>query len=321
MPKSKRGFRSSPKKTNKQVDSPVRNLVECSPHRITGGLFVDGLMEFDAEYESSIESPALDFLLLCHDVRKIASQASKEPYCLNGRLRHHVPDFTVNAHVDGLRLEVKALSNLLGSEATMEKYLSVARGYRERGVPFAFLVDAQLAESPLAASMSLLSRYVLSPVPAERVGRVLVALRRGELRVPALMAEAKVNLVDVWSLIARRQICFNAPERLNPHTSIVSLPGQPYEGMRLESILCSTRFGGLLAEMAMGRRPTNKSLLADAASWRLSNIPVNPSGFVGGFKRAKPLRPLTESEQVFRVPGRRRDFTSGIDLGWPYESE
>lgn len=321
MPKPKRKFRSTPKKASKPAGSPVRELVECSPHRVTGGLFLSSLMEFDAQYESTNERRALNTILLCHDVRNVKSQGSKEPYQYEGRDRHHIPDFTVDAHVDGLRLEIKALGNLLGSDTTLEKYLAVAKGYRDRGIPFAFLVDAQLAVEPRASSVSLLNRYLLSRVPEDRAGRALLALQDGPLTVQELLTRASVELVDVWSMIAQRQICFDWSKPLERDTTRVSLPGQPFGGLSLGSIIGSTRYGGLLAEMALGRRPADKSLMADAAAWRQPDLPFNPSGFVGGFKRAEPLRTLTEKESLLRGTGVRRDFAPGFGHGGTRQSD
>ncbi|SDG56307.1 hypothetical protein [Propionivibrio dicarboxylicus] len=314
MATKKRKFRKSPKPLVEVPGAPIRHLAECSPHRTTGGRFVEGITQFDAEYESHIESGVLNHLLLCHDVRAITSQASEEPYSLEGKIRHHIPDFTVDAFVDGLRLEVKSLTFLV-REDSLDKYVAIARAYRERQIPFAFLVDAQLAEEPRSSSVKLLSRYVTSRVPANNVARITETLTAGPLSILDLMTRASVELVDVWSMIATRKICFDWSIPLHPRTTVVSLPAQPFGGLALESIIGSGRYSGLLAEMAMGRRPANKPLLADAATWRRSRQPVSPRGFFGGAVLGAPLRSLTEEERLFRNAYHRGGFSLGQVAG------
>lgn len=298
----------------KSSDIRARTLVECSPHRTTGGGFFPGLTAFDIEHESYPERYALATLCLCHDVRFIASQSTKEPYLYLGRPCHHIPDFTVDAFVDGLRLEIKALASLVHGDS-IEKYAAVAKGYADRGVPFALLVDAQIEEAPRFASVKLLFRYVTSKVPEDALTGATAALAIGPLSIPEFMALASLKLVDVWTLIAKRHICFDWAKPLDPHTTVISLPNQPFRGLKLEDILHSTRFGGLLAELAMGRRPTDQCLLADAATWRQHGHPLGPWNFVGGFQDEEPLRDLGEDEFIPRAAGRKRDRAPGFGAG------
>lgn len=103
--------RQKPKKS--RPSGPVRVLIECSPHRSTGGGNIDGLTgEWDAQYESPNEANALATLSVCHDVLSIESQASKEP-C--GDQGHHIADFRVRTSFlpRKLFLEVKALASLV----------------------------------------------------------------------------------------------------------------------------------------------------------------------------------------------------------------
>lgn len=305
---AKQKSRSKPRKSSKK---PVRVLVECSPHRTTGGGNVAGLMEIDAEHESYPERHSLAALVLCRNVRSIASQASEEPYIFGDKLHHHIPDFTVDSFAPGLRIEVKALASLVHKES-LEKCLAIALGYLERGIPFAFLVDAQLEEQPRFDSIKLLFRYASSKVPETVLARALAALAGGPLSIRDIKARASLELVDVWTLIARRHLCFDWTIPLHPDTTVVSLPDRPFGGLKLEDILCSTRFGGLLAELALGRRPTDQRLLADAASWRQHGRPLGPWSFVGGFQDAEPFRDLGEEEFIPRSARRRRNHAPGF---------
>jgi len=300
------------KSQKKSSNKPVRVLVECSPQRTTGGGLIPELMENDVEHESYPERYTLATLVLCHDVRSIASQATREPYLNGDRPCHHIPDFTVDTFVPELRIEVKALASLAHNN-TLEKCLAIAKGYLHRGIPFAFLVDAQLEERPRFDSIKLLFRYASSKVPEEVLERATATLSNGPLSIGEFKARASLELVDVWTLIARRQLCFDWANPLHPETTVVSLPGKPFGGLRLEDILRSTRFGSLLEELALGRRPTNQYLLADAATWRQHGRPLGPWSFVGGFQDAKPLRDLGENESIPRSLGRRRNRAPGFN--------
>ncbi len=304
--------KSKPKKSKSSKPGPARVLIECSPHRTTGGGFLKNLMDSHVEHESPPERNALGTLCLCHDVHAIASQATEEPYVgVDGKLQHHVPDFTVDAFFPGLRLEIKALASLV-HPSSLDKYTAVAKGYLNRQVPFALLVDAQLAEEPRSSSVKLLFRYCSSDVPADVLTRATAALENGPLSIADLRSVASLQLVDIWTLIARRHLCFDWNRPLHPETTMVSLPDRPYGGLQLEDILRSTRFSGLLAQLAMGRRPTDQLLLADAAAWRQSNRPLGPWSFVGGFQDTEPIRDLGEEECIPRAARRKRDQAPGI---------
>lgn len=302
--------RKSRTKKSRGPNSPVRVLVDCSPHRITGGANFGELTDEDVEHESYHESDALVTIPLCHDVSSFKSQASKEPYGTDKEPQHHIPDFTVNCFVEGLRIEVKALASLVHDDS-LTKYAAIGKGYLDRNVPFALLVDAQLQQAPRFDAVKLLSRYLTSTVPTAVLERATNALRNGPLLIPELKEAASLNLVDVWTLIARRHVTFDWALPLDSHKTKVSLPNQPFAGLRLEDILNSTRFSPLLAELALGRRPADKQLLADAATWRQSGRPLTPWQFVGGFGKAAPLRDLREEEYIPRDARRRRDYAPG----------
>jgi hypothetical protein len=297
------------KSKKSRLSGPVRVLIECSPHRSTGGGSIEGLtLEWDAQYESPHESNTLATLPLCHDVLSVESQASKQPCGDEG---HHIPDFTVKTSFLSrkLHLEVKAIASLVRKDS-LEKYRLVGKAYYERGEPFAFLTDAQLEESPRFGAVRLLTRYVTSVVAETVLGRAKAVLADGPLPIPELKAKASLELVDVYTLIARRHLTFDWTTPLSQDT-VVSLPDQPFEGLKLANILRATRFGPLLAELALGRGPTDQQLLADAKTWRQSRRPLGPFQFVGGFADGKPLCDLPDEKRIPRAPQHRRAHAPG----------
>lgn len=300
--------------TKKPVAEPkaARTLVECSPHRTTGGGALLGLTEGDAEYESRNEANAIDTMSLCHDVVSIASQPVTDTYLFDGKTRRYTPDFIVRTFVPDLRIEVKSVSTLMPDLASQEKYLAIAKMYREKGIGFAFLVDAQLEHQPRFDNVRLLQRYVGSPIPADVCERAAQTLgSAGPLSIAELQARASLERVDVLTLIAQRHLCFDWKTRLHSSSTIVSLPNQPYGGLYLADILRSTRFGDSLEEMALGRPATDKRLMAYAKTWRRPDYHIEPWAYVGRPQFQPPLRHLEATEQLPRSPERRRDFAPG----------
>ncbi len=297
--------------TSSQPVGPSRNVIKSAPHRTVGGGRFPGLSQTDLTHESHNERHALLTLALCHDVTAIASQAGEEPYELNGQQRHHTPDFVVDAFVPGLRIEVKSITSLARPEA-IEKYRAVAQGYRKRGIPFAFLVDAQLEEQPRFRTVKLLCRYVTSEIPEGVAEQAEAALQDGSLPIVELISRSKLQLVDILTLIAKRRLCFDWSLPFDSKNIIVCLPGQPFGGLLLESILCAGRFGGFLAQLAVGRGSPDQRLLADAATWRQLRRPLAPWQFAGGLDDEKDFLD-GGSDQPFPVaPQRRRNFAPGL---------
>lgn len=285
---------------------PVRTLVEVSPYRTTGGASINDLTPYAAEHESYNERHAIATFALCHDVSAFASQSCEEQYVdQSGKLRHYIPDFEVTAWVPRLIVEVKALDSLVRDDA-IDKYQVIARHYLKQNQPFAFLVDAQLEEAPRFASVKLLFRYVTSTLPEGVQRNAERALARGPLKISDLCNIANLQLVDVYTLIAKKHLCIDWSVPLSVD-ALASLPGQPFNGLHLEHILRSTGYGRLLADLAMGRRPTDQQLLASAPTWRRHRRPDGPYSCVGGFSRATPLRDLGEAESQPRKPWRRGD--------------
>lgn len=291
-------------------DAP-RSLVDATPYRTTGGGSFPGLTHKDIEYESTNELNSIRTLALCHDVYQITSQPEKESYILDGIQRQYTPDLLVETFVPQLRLEVKSIGTLARDAVAVNKYLAIANTYRARGQPFALLTDVQLEERPRFGNVLLMSRYLAGAVPKHSQVAACQALHDGPMLAKHLMDVATLKLVDVLSLIAQRKVCFDWNKSWNPDSSMVSLPGQPYEGLRLENILRSTRYGDILEGLALGRRPTNKQLLEDAKTWRRNDCLAKPWSIVGECNFGKAMRALSPKEQLPRNPEIRRNFTIG----------
>lgn len=291
-------------------NSPARALVECVPYRTTGGAFIPNITEWHAEHESPNERLAVAHLALCHDVTALGSQPWRDTYCgEDGELHGYTPDFVVSIGSSRVILEVKALAFLV-RESSLRKYAAIARHYVVQRQQFAFLVDAQLEELPRSTSVRLLFRYSTSTAPACALEKASAVLANGAVRISDLCRHAGSQLVDVYTLIATKRLCIDWGRPVSAD-AMVSLPDQPYGGLKLEHILHSTRFGGFLEELAMGRRPTDQQVLADAQTWRQSRHAPTPYSFVGGFPKRTVFGGLFESDGLPRAPHRRRDYAPG----------
>lgn len=287
-----------------------RHPVSSVPHRSTGGARIDGLTLGPVEFESPIERHALATLALCHDVLGIESQP-EERYEVEGRPRVYHPDFAL-LMASGLRLliEVKALASLVHA-AALDRYLPIARWFLARGQGFAFLTDAQIEVQPRFDSVRLLVRYLAGAPPGAVRARALEALADGPRAISELLrGDGAVDLAALYTLLARRELCFDWQAPLEAR-AVVSLPNQPFEGLHLADILHSTRFGPLLAGLAVGRRPEDQSVLAAAAAWRPARRTAGPFNFVGGPGGGAPLRGLDPAERLPGTPWRRRARVPG----------
>lgn len=292
---------------------PARTLTKCAPYRNTGGALIPSITELHAEHESPNERLAVAHLALCRDVDTIASQPWQDTYSDDaGELRRYIPDFVVSTGTSSLILEVKALT-FLTDEASLRKYAAIARHYFTEHQPFAFLVDAQLEEPPRAASVRLLFRYATSVATAPAQDLAKAALCDGPMRIGELCRQTGLQLVDVYTLIATKHLCIDWGLPVSAD-AMVSLPDKPYEGLRLEHILRATRFGHFLEELAVGRRPTDRRVLADAQTWRQSRRTPTPYCFVGGFPQRKIVGGLRNALSPPTSPYWRGDHSSDRHL-------
>lgn len=302
-----------------KIATPARRSksADFSPHRIQGGGFLPGLTAETAEYESVNEFNALCTLGLCHDVLQIVGQPPKDRYILNGVTREYTPDFVVTMPDCMMRLEIKSISTFALSESAIDKYLAIAKSYAERGEPFSLLLDVQLEDRPRIDSVSILARRINSELRADTISRAVAELQDGPLRVKQLLEHAGLSLADVWTLIAQRHLCFDWGRALDPSDTEISLPGQPFEGLKLEHILRSTRFGRFVEQMALGGRAPDKRLLAGAQDWRQPSRTPQPWSVVGDCEFGQPLRALESQERLPRNPDMRRSRAPGFGASNP----
>ncbi|WP_322880626.1 hypothetical protein [Pandoraea sputorum] len=294
-------------------NSPARILTKCAPYRNTGGAFIPSVTELHAEHESPNERLAMAHLALCSDVETIASQPWQDTYRDDGgKLRRYIPDFVVSNGTYRLIIEVKALA-FLTDEESLRKYAAIARHYLAEHQPFAFLVDVQLEESPRAASVRLLFRYCTSVAPTPVLELARAGLVHGALQIGELCRRARIQLVDVYTLIATKHLCIDWGHPLSTN-AMVSLPGKPYEGLKLEHILRATRFGHFLEELAVGRRPTDRRMLADAQTWRQSRRAPTPYCFVGGFPTRQIVGGLRDEDSLSYAAERRGNHSPGLNF-------
>lgn len=297
---------------------PARNLREVSPHRMTGGWSIEGLTPYDAEHQSQIEKQAIWLLSLCHDVLEIRTQPSKEDYVdQSGKQHKYYPDILVELTDGPLYIEVKSLAELTKPKS-VEKYTAIAREYVRQKMRFAFLVDAQLRQEPLFQTISIMRRYVNSQIDSRKSQLILNALENRTLKLPELLSIDDVQLVDIFVMMAKKLISFDIHQSIICGQLSLSLPDQPYEGIKLANILHSTRYGDLLESLAMGHRPTDQSKLARAQAWGQLYQSVNPYQFVGEFTPKAPVRDLGKSEYSHRKAWDRRDQAPGAGHIKPY---
>ena len=272
---------------------PVRILHRTSPHRTVGGLNFEGLTPYISEYESYNEQNTINTLALCHDVKEIRSQPRRFTYIKqDGKSGFHIPDFEVITESGSIFLEVKAIENLL-EKSSVEKYSYIARHYLMGHERLAFLTNVQLEEKPRFDAVLLLRRYVNSQLNHDALSIAQQMLSNGPMTISSLLEHSAVTLLDIYTFIARKYLCFDMNTSLGRDTQ-VSMPNQPFKGLSIESILRSTRYGDLLEKLAMGRMPTDQSILAAAKSWRQLNNKPTVWGMVGGFSEFAPIRHISE---------------------------
>lgn len=290
--------------------APSRHLIEVSPHRTTGGVDVGEATPYDVEYESAYEKLAIPRFLLCRDVKKIYSQQARSYLDSEGIEHTYTADFLVEHGDTETLIEIKSLRFLMHPDH-LPRHLDIAKHFRVINQRFAFIVDAQLFFEPHKANTNLLMRYLTASLPTEVLERVTSAFgSTSTMSVADLCQAAQCSLGVVYTLIAQRRICFDWSNKLNK-LCLVSLPDQPFRGLRLEDVLRSTRHGDSLAALGLGHRTPDQYGLEDAASRRRTCSPLAPWNFVGGFSRAAPLRDLREEELRARKSWDRRDRAPG----------
>jgi len=188
---------------------PVRILYKTSPHRTVGGFSLKDLSPYSPEYESYNEQNTISTLALCHDVKEIRSQPRRFSYIKqDGRSGFHIPDYEVITDSGSIYLEVKAIENLI-EKSNIEKYSYIARHYLMGHERLGFLTNVQLEENPRFDSVLLLRRYINSQINHDALSTAKQMLSNGPITIHTLLRLSSLTLLDVYTFIARRYLCFD----------------------------------------------------------------------------------------------------------------
>lgn len=292
--------------------SEAKDLIKSSPWRTTGGAFIRGLTPLPAQWESYLERFSVSTLALCSDVISIVSQPFTEEYLdSQGIKRSYTPDYlVVLTDRSELLLEVKSLRHLVIDES-LSKYIDIANHIKPKK-KFRFLVDTQLEECPRFKTVKLLFRYVTSNIREDtylKVEAILSSTNTG-ISIRELIEKAEVELVDVYTLIAKRKLCIDWNASLDDQAE-VSLPNKPFEGLSIEKILASGQHGDFLEKLALGYRSEDKRLISLAKVGRQYDHPPNPFRVICGFSQPTPLDGVQQAERPTRKSWDRRDEAIG----------
>lgn len=281
-------MRRSKKKRTTHIagQGPARTIINQCPHRMVGAIHYPGLTLYPAVWESPWERKLISLLLMCHDVISIGAQPEEIIYQHEGGDRRYTPDIAITTSRGRILVEVKNLSRLIKSE-TLEKYLLIARIVRSQGKRLDFITDNQILPMWFKNAY-LLRRYLSSTHSEQTLERVLSILEDGPRKIGELLVEIgqDLTLIHIYALIGQRVLCINWDTWLDRH-ALVSLPDRPFRRLTYDAIHNSGRFADLLAEMALGRRPTDQRLLAAARARRRPLSVASPLGFVDGFTPAQ----------------------------------
>jgi len=310
MKKAKKRHITGHSKPKAGKPGPARDLIKVSPWRSTGAFRIPGITAYPAQWESYLERYAILTLSLCVDVQSICTQPYTEPYKdSDGKDRQYTPDLLVTlSNGEDLTIEVKSLRYLVMEE--LEKYINIGKHFATQGKAYRFFVDTQIEEVPRFKTAKLLFRYITSDISISAFEKIESVLAKGEISISKLIDLADVQLVDVYTLISKRRLCIDWDMPLNDRSN-VSLPNQPYRGLSIEKILTSTKHGDLLAELALGNRPTDKRLLSTAKAGRQYYREPDPFRVICGFSGTTPLDGFTQPVRLNRKSWDRADEAIG----------
>lgn len=263
-------------------------VIDQCPHRITGALEFPGVTIYPAQFETAGEERFLGLLPLCSDVSEVAAQSEKIAYKLDDAERHYTPDVRLRLTITAasyIYVEEKGLAYIVRPD-NLKKYLAIAQTLLSQGHQLHFITNDQL-KVVWCDNAHLLFRYLGRQVPLEFEMRVAEALPQAR-EIGVLLTELGANemLADLYALIAQNKLCIDWDQPLN-RRALVSLPDQPFARMSYERIRTSGRFADLLAEMALGRRPSDQRLRAAARARRWPLSGPSPLGFVGALTAAQ----------------------------------
>ncbi len=264
----------------KKAPGPVRTIIDQCPHRITGATEYPGLTPYPAVWEGWNERQLLALLPFCEGLISIKAQPQTFSYRYQDKDRTYTPDVLIETRDGEVLIEVKSLHYLIKPK-NLDLYTAIAAELRLQGARLQFITDDQM-KRVWYRNAYFLRRYLQREVSEVTIAHIHDRLREGPLRVADLQStEGVADLADIYALIAQCKLCFDWDERLDTDV-FASLPNQPFERLTYERIRTAGRFADLLAEMALGRRPSDQRLLAATSARRRPLSTASPLGFVGG---------------------------------------
>jgi hypothetical protein len=290
-------------------DGPARGIVRNTPYRIVGGLDVPGRTIYPAEWESYLERASIYTLLLCRDVESFATQPHELLYQLQDLPRSCYPDLFVSGDFGKAYVEVKPLEILVRDE-NIERYIEVARRLRAAGSALFFLVDADVLAKPRVQTVMFLNRYARTALTPEALRAMQLVADKRVLSLKQLQSEAGLTLLDIYAMLAQRHLSIDWSISLNSN-SFVWLPSQSLPELSLGAILAASEFSDLLAELSLGRRPTNKRQLALAKTGKQRIRRPARLSMVGDFPQRKAGTRVYEPLDLLRDNGGQSSAENG----------
>jgi hypothetical protein len=288
---------------------PARNIISKTPHRIVGGLELPDRAPYALDWESFLERVCILTLAMSQDVDWIASQPTELRFELNGSSARYFPDLLIRGKFGECYVEVKPLAVLVEPE-NLSRYAKIAAQMRTEEKRLVFLTDEQILGGDRTSNVMLMRRYISGSLDEDCTAAVRNSLKDCAMPIQQLMRDTNVDLRTVYTMIARRQLVTDW-ERVIAPCAEVALPSSDRKGLRFEHILSSGRFGDLLAQLAMGHRPTDKRELALAkAHGQPLRKPASIST-IGDFPRDKHPGRIYEPVDVFRKPFVARSRRTG----------
>lgn len=267
------------RKSREEQYRPVREIVRESFYLQVGEIQQEGEGAHPAAWESPYERRLIYLFLMCEDITTIETQPTEWVYQVDGDTRRHYPDARLLTTSGERYLEVKPLKRLI-KPGILEKYLLIAQSFIAAQKHYVILSDDQI-NSRWYENAFLLSRYRTRTVSEALTRTVLDACASAPVTIAQILERAtETSVADIYALLAKRTLAFDWEQPLS-RQSLVSLPTQPFRGMTYERIRSSGRFADLLAEVALGRRPSDQRLLAAKRARRRPLAPSSATGFVG----------------------------------------
>jgi hypothetical protein len=206
-------------------------------------------------------------------------------YQLQDLPRSCYPDLFVCGDFGKAYVEVKPLEILVRDE-NIERYVEVARRLRAAGSALFFLVDADVLVKPRVQTVMFLNRYARAALTPEALRAMQLVADKRVLSLKQLQSESKLSLLDIYAMLAQRHLSMDWSASLD-FNSFVWLPSQSLPELSLGAILAASEFSDLLAELSLGRRPTNKRQLALAKAGKQRVRRPARLSMVGDFPQRK----------------------------------